>query len=341
MGRPLRPDRRRRHPPASLRRPHVQAALPRGRPHRARDDPHAAGPRSPDGLSRLHGMRGDEAAHRRRPGLRRRRLLARTGTLRRVPGEVGRSRDRGDREGLEDHLQLLGVHRRRDGARVRRGSGARRHGVRAVPPHGNGLAARGAGPARHRSGPGRGRRTAQPSRRAIHGTLRSGETGPLDPRRRGAGDLHGGSRGPRNRARRSVPGHLAEAGRVREAQAPEHVPPVPGARRRRHHEGTDGGRTHLPLHDGGRAGRRGNRGDECARSVRGGGGRGGTPRGEPRGGRTGGPDRAGRVRRATDRRSDRGDARVLRTARRGKPVRGASGSDRDDAEPGRDLPQPG
>ena len=49
----------------------------------------------------------------RRPGLRRLRLLARDGEVRPLQGEGGRAGHRRHRQGLEDHLQLLGVHRRR------------------------------------------------------------------------------------------------------------------------------------------------------------------------------------------------------------------------------------
>ena len=58
---------------------------------------------------------------------------------------------------------------------------------------------------------------------------------------------------------------------IRQAPAVD-VPPVQGARRRRHHQGADGGRADLPLHHGRRPrGRRHHRGDReagCSRPAR-------------------------------------------------------------------------
>ena len=81
----------------------------------------------------------------RRPDRRSLRLLARAGALRRLQGEVGRPRDGRHRKGLAHHVQLLGIHRRRHGARLRRGRRAAGHGVRAVPSDRHGLAAGRAG----------------------------------------------------------------------------------------------------------------------------------------------------------------------------------------------------
>ncbi len=231
------------NPAARLRRPHLPAPLPRRRPHRPRADPHPPGPRRPDGDRRVHGVRGHPAPEGRRPDRRRLRLLARAGALRRLQGPVGHPRHGRDRQGLADHVELLGVHGRRDGARLRRGRRAHRHGVRAVPSHRDGLAAGRPGDPRDRGRARRRRNPDEQARRALHAALRPGEDGPLDARRRGARDLHRGQGRPRHRARRRLPRHLAEAGRLRQAQAPEHVPPVPGARRRGHHERADGGRT--------------------------------------------------------------------------------------------------
>ena len=54
----------------------------------------------------------------------------------------------------------------------------------------------------------------------------------------------------RGTARRRVPRHFAQAGRIREAEAAQHVPPVQGTGGRGHHEGAHGSRADLPLHDG-------------------------------------------------------------------------------------------
>ena len=56
--------------------PPLRAPGPRGRPHRARDDPHAAVPRHPPGHRRLHGVQHPAPAQGRRSRRRRRRLLA-------------------------------------------------------------------------------------------------------------------------------------------------------------------------------------------------------------------------------------------------------------------------
>ena len=60
-----------------------------------------------------------------------------------------------------DHLQLLGVHRRRHGARLRSRRGIDGHGICAVSSDRNGLAAGRAGNSRHRSGARRRRHPAQ------------------------------------------------------------------------------------------------------------------------------------------------------------------------------------
>ena len=73
---------------------------------------------------------------------RRVRLLADDRPAGRLPGEGDRARDRRHRQGLRGHLELVGVQRRRPGARVRGRRRADRHGVRPVPPDRDGLAAR-------------------------------------------------------------------------------------------------------------------------------------------------------------------------------------------------------
>ena len=102
----------------------------------------------------------------------------------------------------------------------------------------------------HRSGARRRRHPAQQERRALHGEVRSEAHGAFDARRGGALDLHRSEGRPRHAARRRVSGHLAQARRVREAEAAEHVPPVQGTGGRGYHQGADGSRADLPLHDG-------------------------------------------------------------------------------------------
>ena len=62
---------------------------------------------------RLHGVHGHPAAHGRRRRHRRVRLLARDRPVRRLPGAGGRAGHRRHRQGLQGHLELVGVHRRR------------------------------------------------------------------------------------------------------------------------------------------------------------------------------------------------------------------------------------
>ena len=95
----------------------------------------------------------------------------------------------------------------------------------------------------------------------------------VDPRQRGARDLHRGQGGPRLAARRRLPRHQLPAGRARPAQAAVDVRAVQGARRRRHHDGTDGGRADDPLRHGRHPGRRRDRRDDRPRAVRRGRGR--------------------------------------------------------------------
>ena len=72
-------------------------------------------------------------------------------------------------------------------------------------------------------------------------------------------------------ARRRLPRHRARGGRptTSSKRLPVDVPPVQGAGRRRHHQGADGGRADLPLHDGRRPRRRRHhRGAPCPASSR-------------------------------------------------------------------------
>ena len=97
--------------------------------------------------------------------------------------------------------------------------------------------------------------------RAVHGALRPEAPRARDSRRRGARHLHGGQGRARHPARRRPARHLAPPRRDRQEQAPEHVRPVHGARRRRHHARADGCRPHLPLLHGRRPRGRRDRGD--------------------------------------------------------------------------------
>ena len=83
-----------------------------------------------------------------------------------------------------------------------------------------------------------------------------------------------GEGGPRLPARRRLSRHRVDQGEAAErrgahqAEAPEHVPPVQGARRPRHHQGADGSRSDDALHHGRHPGRRRLADDDRAGSVR-------------------------------------------------------------------------
>ena len=79
-----------------------------------------------------------------------------------------------------------------------------------------------------------------------------------------------GARRPRHAARRRVSRYrLAPHARGDQEEAAQHVSPVQGAGRRRYHDGADGSRPDVPLHDGRRARERRNAGIDRARLVRG------------------------------------------------------------------------
>ena len=171
-----------------------------------------------------------------------------------------------------------------------------RHGVRPVPPDRDGLAAQ---RARHPGDRGRARRRrdAEEHRRAsascsttspsssraetadteeeADALVRGQEeqpphAGPAAARRGGARDQRRGQ----GRARGSPHGGVfldistRRVGRLHPEAPAVDVPPVQGAGGRRHHEGADGGRADLPLHDGRRARRRRDHGGDRARPVR-------------------------------------------------------------------------
>ena len=92
-------------------------------------------------------------------------------------------------------------------------------------------------------------------------------------RRGRPGDQRRGQGRPRQPARRRLPRHRHRAATPSTSSAAAvDVPPVQGAGRRRHHQGADGGRPDLPLHDGRRAGRCRDGGDHacpaCSRPAR-------------------------------------------------------------------------
>ena len=82
---------------------------------------------------------------------------------------------------------------------------------------------------------------------------------------------------------RRVPRYLAQAGRIREAQAAEHVSPVQGTGGRGHHQRADGSRTDVSLRDGRHPRGRGDGADLSAGTVRGGRSSGRLARREPAG----------------------------------------------------------
>ncbi len=120
VGRGVRPHAGRQDPPAELRRAQVPAARARRRPHRSRTHPHAPGSRHPPGHLGVHGAHRHPAAEGRRPDRGRAGLRPRARPVDRVPREGDCSRDRRHRQGVQDHVELVGVHRRRAHARVRR-----------------------------------------------------------------------------------------------------------------------------------------------------------------------------------------------------------------------------
>ena len=119
--------------------------------------------------ARLHGVHGHAPPRRRRPRERARSATgARTGrfvvfqakSIVLATGGIGRA--------FKHQLELVGVHGRRAGARLPRGRGAHGHGVHAVSPDGDGLAAERARHAHHRRGARRGRDAAEQGRQAHH-----------------------------------------------------------------------------------------------------------------------------------------------------------------------------
>ncbi len=192
----------------------------------------------------------------------------------------------------------MGVQRRRPGAGLRRRRRAHRHGVRPVPPDRHGLAAGRPRPAGDRGRPRRGRDPAQQRRRAVHVDVPA-----RGPSRRVRRDRRGGRPLGRRRCREgretdarrppelSTRDNVARAiytevreGRgsphggvfldisylpaePRPAQAALDVRAVQGARRRRHHDGPDGGRADDALRHGRHPGRRRDGRDDACRAC--------------------------------------------------------------------------
>ena len=117
-------------------------------------------------------------------------------------------------------------------------------------PTGHGVASGRAGDSGHRGGSRRRRSSPQQIGPALHGEIRSEKDGAFHTRRGGACDLYGSTRGPWHGTWRSLSRYLAKARRLCEEKAAQHVSPIQGTRRCRHHQGADGSGTNLPLHDG-------------------------------------------------------------------------------------------
>ena len=221
------------------------------------------------GIDVLHGVHRPAPAQGRRPRLRRVRLLAASGQARGLQGQGGRPRHRRHRQGVEVHVELLGVHRRRHHARrstpapssstwsassSTRPAWSGRTSVRGI------LVTEGVrgdggtlqelrGQALHvqlhpRVLQGRDGGQREGSRRLVRGQEATGgrrtscratrSPARSTPRSRRAG-------APPTAASSSTSARAARADYIRK-RLPVDVPPVQGAGRRRHHQGADGGR---------------------------------------------------------------------------------------------------
>ena len=163
------------------------------------------------------------------------------GRFRVFKAQGGRPRDRRHRPRVQDHVEQLGVHRRRPRARVRRGRRADRHGVHAVPSDRHGLAAERARHPRHRRRARRRRHPQEQRRPPLHVRRHPGQLQAADRGQRGRGlALHAGRQerapsaraadarprralhhprgqgGPRLAARRRVPRHRVDQGAASE-----------------------------------------------------------------------------------------------------------------------------
>ena len=276
LGRGLRPHAGRPHPPAQLRRPPLSAPGARRRPHRPRDDPHAAGPRHPLGHRRAHGVHGHRRCSRTAAASpARSATTASAGASASSRAKAVVARHRRHRPRLQDHQQQLGVHRRRPRARLPRRRRADRHGVRPVPsrPAWSGRrACRASSSPKACAAKAASCATTKGERFMFDDIPENYSSADRRQRRRGLA-LHAGrqERAPSARAADARPrGALhhargASAGRgsphggvfldiawikaeaperrgAHQEEAPEHVPPVQAAGRHRHHQGADGSR---------------------------------------------------------------------------------------------------
>ena len=166
-----RPDQ-----PAQLRRPPLPAPRARRRSHRPRADPHRCRTTASTRASTSTWSARARAAARtaaRIAGVL--ALLARDRPLRVFTAKAVILAHRRRRQGVAGHVELVGVHRRRHRAGLRRRRRADGHGVHPVPPDRHGVAAVGARHPRHR---GRARRRRHPEEqqgRALHVQLHPGE----------------------------------------------------------------------------------------------------------------------------------------------------------------------
>ena len=97
----------------NFRRPSLSAPRARRRSHGPRADSHAAGPRRASGHRRAHGGHRPHAAQGRRSHRRRVRLRPRARSLPSLQGQGRRAGDGRHRARVQDHVEQLGVHRRR------------------------------------------------------------------------------------------------------------------------------------------------------------------------------------------------------------------------------------
>ena len=152
-----------------------------------------------------------------------------TGRFRAAPLQ---GRDHGDRRRRRAHgrvtQQLVGVHRRRLRARLRRRRRADGPGVHAVPSDRHGVAALGARHARHRRRARRRRHLAEQQGRTLHVQLHPGEVRRGDREHRG-----GGAALARRRQERAPPARAADArrGRARDHRRGQGRPRLAARRR--------------------------------------------------------------------------------------------------------------
>ena len=189
LGRAVRPHRGRADLAARLRRPPLRPARPRRRPHRPGDDPHPPAARrrprhrraswsarspscSRTATARSPGPSATGARPARSSPSRRPRSILATGGIGKSFKVTSNSWEyTGDGHALA----------------LRAGRVADQHGVRPVPPHGDGLAALGEGAAGHGVGPRRRRHPQELRGQAVHVRLHPGVLQGGDGRQRRGG----------------------------------------------------------------------------------------------------------------------------------------------------------